>query len=269
MVEALSSTGSPSHLIVRTDASRNAVYLFSYLDRQDGRKMDSWSKLTFNSVLGGIVGASVVPSGIMLYFLRQANDGVYLVADFLSLRAGLSNNPYLDSQRPYTASGAILPTAGSAYSVAYNNTSSKYLLGVSLPDRAEVIGDTAGLVVGANQEAYFTPTNPYMRDNKNKAILSGSLTITKFIVATAQSGGFSWSVMSEGTERSKGSFNGLVLGDPGTKVGVAPVVDAQVSVPVGLESRAFAVTMTARKWQPLTITAIEWSGQFYNRVQRF
>lgn len=269
MVEALSSTGSPSHLIVRTDASRSAVYLFSYLDRQDGRKMDSWSKLTFNSVLGGIVGASVVPSGIMLYFLRQANDGVYLVADFVSLRAGLSNNPYLDSQRPYTASGAILPTAGSAYSVAYNSTSSKYLLGVSLPDRAEVTGDTAGLVVGANQEAYFVPTNPYMRDNKNKAILSGSLTITKFIVATAQSGGFSWSVMSEGTERSKGSFNGLVLGDPDTKVGVAPVVDAQVSVPVGLESRAFAVTMTARKWQPLTITAIEWSGQFFNRVQRF
>lgn len=273
MVEALSSTGSPSHLIVRTNASRNAVYLFSYLDRPDGRKMDSWSKLAFSSVLGGIIGASVVPSGIMLYFLRQANGSVYLVADFVSLRAGLSNNPYLDSQRPYTSvasgTGAIVPTSGDAYSVAYNNTSLKFLNGVDLPDRAEVIGDTVGLVVGAQQETAITLTNPFMRDNKNKAILSGSLTITKFIVATAQSGGFSWSVVSEGVERSEGSFNGLVLGDPDTKVGVAPVVDAQVSVPVGRESRAFAVTMTARKWQPLTITAIEWSGQFFNRVQRF
>lgn len=273
MVEALSSTGSPSHLIVRTDATRNGVYLFSYLDRQDGRKMDSWSLLDFNPVLGVIIGASVVPSGFLVYFLRQGPSGLFLVADFVSLQAGLSQNPYLDSLRPWaavaTATGAIVPTSGDEYAAAYSATSVKRFGGVPLSARAEVTGDTVGLYVGALQDAYFTPTNPYMRDNKNKAILSGRLTIGKFVVALADSGGMTWEVFSKSVKRSSGSFNGRVLGDPDNIIGVEPVVTTQVSVPVGLETRDFDLTMRARKWHPFIVTACEWVGQFFNRVQRF
>lgn len=273
MVEALSSTGSPSHLIVRTDGIRNGVYLFSYLDRQDGRRMDSWSLFNFNSTLGVIIGASIVPGGFLLYFLRQGPSGLFLAADFVSLRAGLSSNPYLDSLRPWSAVatglGAVIPTSGDQYAVAYSDESLKRFGGVPLSARAEVIGDTVGLMVGALQDAYVTPTNPYMRDSKNKAILSGRLTITKLVVALANSGGMVWEVNSKNIQRSSGSFNGRVLGDPDNIIGIEPVVTTQVSVPVGLETRDFDVTWRARKWHPFTVTACEWVGQFFNRVQRF
>jgi hypothetical protein len=273
MVEALSITGAPSHLIVRTDANRNGLFLFSYLDRQDGRKMDSWSTIKFHANLGVIIGASVVPSGMLVYFLRQSGLNLYLVADFVSLQAGLSSNPYLDSLRPWahvaTGTGTVTPVSGDTYAAAYSDVSLKRFGGVPLSARAEVIGDTVGLMVGCAQESYFTPTNPFMRDNKGKAILSGSLTVSKFLVAIAKSGGVAWTVNKGALVASSGSFNGRVIGDPDNLVGVEPIATTQVSVPVGLETRAFNVTLKARKWAPLTITAIEWSGQFFNNVQRF
>lgn len=273
MVEALSSTGSPSHLIVRTDATRNGVYLFSYLDKQDGRKMDSWSLLKFHTALGPIIGASVVPGGFLLYYLRQGPTGLFLVADFVSLQAGLSSNPYLDSLRPWAAvaagTGTVVAASGDNYAAAYSNVTDKRFVGVPLSAHAEVVSDPVGLMVGALQESYFTPTNPYMRDGKNKAILSGSLTVSKFIMAVADSGGVTWKVTSNGVEKSTGSFNGRILGDLNNLIGVEPIVTTQVSAPIGLETRAFNVTFYARKWHPLIVTAIEWSGQFFNRVQRF
>lgn len=274
MVEALSSTGSPSHLIVRTSARRSDLFLFSYLDRQDGRKMDSWSTLKFNTVLGSIIGASVVPSGILVYFIRRGSSGFcYLATDFVSLRTGQSSNPYLDSQRPYVEANifnsGIYPSSLSQYAAAYTTASAKRFGGVLLPDRAEVSSDTVGLVAGAVQDAYFTPTNPFMRDGKGKAILSGTLTIAKFLLAIAKSGGFTWDVKKDGATKSEGSFNGRILGDPDNIIGVEPIVTTQASITVGLETRDFDLTVRARKWHPLIVTAIEWSGQFFNRVQRF
>lgn len=273
MVEALSSTGNPSHLLVRTDTGRDRLYIFSYLDRQDGRKMDSWSTLKFNPALGVLIGASVVPSGFNLYYLRQGPDGLYLAADFMSVRAGLAQTPHLDSQRVWATvasnTGTVRPTSGDAYAVAYTAASLKRFGGVPMSARAEVLGDTVGLVAGATQEAYVVPTNPFMRDGKGKAILSGSLTITKFLVSLAKSGGVSWDVVSNGASLSSGTFNGRILGDPNNVIGVEPIVTTQVPMTVGLEARAFDITMKARNWAPLNITAIEWSGQFFNRVQRF
>ena len=273
MVEALSSTGSPSHLLIRTDLGRDRLYLFSYLDRQDGRKMDSWSTLKFNTSLGVIIGASVVPSGFNVYYLRQGPDGLYLAVDFVSIRAGEPERPHLDSQRPWTTvaggTGTVRTTSGDQYAAAYTTASIKRFGGVPLSAATEVSSDTAGLVVGATQEAYFAPTNPFMRDGKGKAILSGSLTIGKYLVSIAHSGGVAWDITSNGVSKSVGSFNGRVLGDPSNLIGVEPIVTAQVPITVGLETRAFDMKLSARKWLPLLVTAIEWSGQFFNRVQRF
>jgi Tfp pilus assembly major pilin PilA len=273
LVEALSSTGTPSHLLVRTDSERNSMYLFSYLDRVDGRKMDSWSTIKFNSVLGVIVGASVVPGGFNVYYLRTRGTSVFLVADFVSLRTGMANTPYLDSQRSWTSVssgiGTVVAASGAEFSVAYTTASEKRFGGVALQHASELTSDPVGLVAGANQDAFFTPTNPFMRDGKGKAILSGSLTIGKLLFSVANSGGITWRVTSGTTERSVGSFNGRILGDPGNIIGIEPIVTTQVPVTVGLETRDYAITVKARKWMPLMVTALEWSGQFFNRVQRF
>lgn len=277
IVEMASFTGSPSTLFVRTNGSQNSLYTFSYLDKQDGRKMDSWSRWDFNTSLGAILGMSVVPDGVIVVTLRLASDNTwYTVADFCPVTPGLSDRPYLDSQMEWSlVSGgtkSLKIGSGATFAAAFDNRSERRFTGALLPDVAALQASypgEPGLVVGALQDSSVTLTNPFMRDQKSKAILSGRLTITRLLLAFKESIGFTWLLNYRNQVTSENSFNGRVLGDPGNVVGVEPISTGQKSIPVGRETRDYTLTIKARKWHPLTITAIEWVGQFFNRVQRF
>ena len=277
VTEMLSATGSPSLLFLRTNKSPNSLYCFAYLDKPDGRKMDAWSRWDFNTALGSIVGFSNVTDGLVAVSLRVGAGGrVYAVADFCPTTTGLSSRPYLDSQREYalvvpgTASVAL--TSGEAWAGAFDFRSARRLTGTLLPSigvlQTNYPGEP-GLVVGALQEASFTPTNPFMRDNKDKAILSGRLTISKLVMAFKNSTGFTWSLTYRDAVVTDVTFNGRILGDPSNVVGIEPIADGQHNIPIGRETRQYDLTISARRWYPLTVTALEWSGQFFNRVQRF
>jgi hypothetical protein len=283
VVELASITGTPSMLMLRTDASPNILYTFTYLDRTDGRKMDAWGRWDFNSALGPFVGMSVVKDGLLTVSLRLSGSKVYAVADFATVRTGLSTRPYLDSVRPWAqvleGTGSVTTTSGVQWAAAFGAGSSRRFTGILLPSVATLQTNYPGepdLQVGALQTAYFTPTNPYMRDKKDRAILSGRLTITKIIVAFKDSSGFSWETKYRGQTDSSveylGSsitFGGRLLGDPNNIIGVEPVTTGQYSVPIGRETRQYTLSLSARAWHPLTVTGLEWSGQFFNRVNRF
>ena len=285
-VELASATGSPSHLFMRTSGSRNSIYVFSYLDKVDGRKLDSWSRWDFNPILGITLGFSVVTDGIIVFFLRSVGTTtLYVAADFIPTSTLLSTKPYLDSQRPWAdvdaGTGFITSTSGAEYAAAFDATSSRFLVGTGLPLVAALrtaYPSEPGLTVGALQEASFTPTNPFMRDGKGKAISSGRLTITKKIITFSQSVGFTWLLKHTGTPwsapgdtvgESTGEFRGRLTNGLSTLVGVEPITSGQYSIPIGRETRQYELTIKARQWFPLTVTALEWVGQFFNRVQRY
>lgn len=276
-VELVSMTGSPSYVFMRTDKAANSLYAFTYLDRQDGRKMDSWSRWDFHADLGRVMGMSPTPDGLLVFFMRLgAGNRVYIVADLCSLGTGLNDQPYLDSLRPIAAvtpgTGSVSLTSGAAWSAAFNHESTKRLTGSALAGVAALQASyptEPGLMVGANYSANFTPTNPYMRDNKDSAILSGSLTVSFVILAYSKSGGFSWTVAAPGATTEAGSFNGRVMGDPDNIVGIEPISTGGFRIPVGRETRSYTLNVASRTWMPMTITSMEWVGQFFNRVQRF
>lgn len=265
VVDMVVLTGTPSMLLLRTTGNRNALYAFAYLDRQDGRKMDSWSQWQFATGLGSVVGVSSDTDGVLVFTTRTAGGVVYLVADRVSLSTDTSSLPYLDSLRQYASTKA----SGNVTHVAYD-TLSAFLRGGEYAAASELILDNGaiGLWAGALQAASVTVTNPYMRDNKDKAILSGRLTITKKTVAFKESTGFAWSVTYRNQPPVEREFNGRFLGGADV-VGTEPVATGQYSVPIGREAREYTLTLKARRWYPLTITAVEWVGQFFNRVQRF
>lgn len=277
IVEMTSFTGSPSTLLVRTNGAQNSMYTFSYLDKQDGRKMDAWSRWDFNTSLGVLLGMSVVPDGVVTVTLRLASDGkFYAVADFCPLTPGLSSRPYLDGQMEWAlVSGGTKSTkvgSGVQFAAAFDNRSPRVFIGTPLPEVADLQASfpgEPGLVVGAMQDASVTLTNPFMRDGREKAIISGRLTISKLVMAFKASSGFNWLLKYRNTVTSTGVFNGRLLGDPTNVIGYEPVADGEHAIPIGRETREYAITVSARKWHPLTITAIEWVGQFFNRVQRF
>jgi hypothetical protein len=108
-----------------------------------------------------------------------------------------------------------------------------------------------------------------MRDNKGKAILSGRLTVTKFTLAFKQSTGFSWTTFYKGQADPTITFNGRLLDEANNLIGIEPVTTGQYNIPIGKETRQYSLRISARRWYPLTVTALEWIGQFFNRVQRF
>lgn len=278
IIEMYSATGSPSLLLARATGKRNGLYCFAYLDKQDGRKMDSWSRWEFNDVLGVTIGMSVVTDGVIIYSIRTggATPAVYVVADFIPTATNLSSKPYLDSHRPWTqvasGLGSVIPTSGDGWASAFDSTSGRRFTGSALANSAALLASypaEPGLTVGATNEAYFIPTNPFMRDAKSKAIMSGRLTISKLLLAFKQSIGFVWQLSSRGVADDELTFNGRVLGDPDNLIGVEPISTGLHSIPVGLETRQYEVKIASRRWYPFTVTAIEWVGQFFNRVQRF
>ena len=275
-IEMASATGSPSTLFMRTTGYRYGVYSFSYLDKQDGRKMDAWSRWKFHESLGPVIGWSVVTEGLLILSIRVDGTKVYTVADLCSLTTGLSSQPYLDSLRPWASvasgTGSVTTASGASWAAAFNATSTRRFTGTLLPDvaglQASFPGEP-GLMVGAVQDAYFIPTNPFMRDGKDKAVLSGRLVVTKKIIAFRESVGFDWSLSYRDAVVTEVSFNGRIMGDPTNVIGIEPVATGQHNIPVGRETRQYDLTIKARKWYPFTVTAIEWVGQFFTRVQRY
>jgi hypothetical protein len=275
-IELVSATGSPSHVLMRANGARSSVYVFTYLDKQDGRKLDAWSRWDFDAALGAIIGIRSVVDAALVFHIRAGAGGVYVVADSIPLVTGLSDTPYLDSQRPWSqvlaGTGSVIPASTGNWAAAFDTTSSRRFTGTALANVATLQANypsESGLTVGAVQDAYFEPTNPYMRDGKGKAILSGRLAIAKLVIGFKDSIGFKWQITYRNTVVTSIEFNGRIMGTPENIIGVEPITTGQYNLPIGRETRSYTLRISARKWYPFTAAAIEWSGQFFNRVQRF
>jgi hypothetical protein len=274
----LSLNAKPSCLFVRTTGARNSLFVFHYLDAPDGRKQDAWHRWDFDLSLGPIIGMSPSPDGLLVYSLRVGHNGhVYAVTDLCSLASNTSTLPYLDSIRPWATvaanTGSVRTTTSGPLRVAFDTTSEWQYLGDDLADAATLQSTyplATGLWCGTDMVSSFVPTNPFMKDRQDKPITTGRLTVTKLLAAIKESSGFQTTVATKlaGTVDTI-SYNGRRLGDPNNRIGREVVTDLQQSIPVGCEARDYTLTIQARKWLPLTLSTLEWVGQFFNRTQRF
>lgn len=284
----LVATTAPNMLFLRTESQRNSLYVYTYLDSAAGseRLFDSWSRWETAPETGVIMGLSRYEGDILAYSVRVGrglNDTankVFAVADRFVLDTARSAYPYLDSRRSLatiigSAASSLspqFPNIGNA-SAAFDDTSQNYLFGTSYADLPTLSGqlppvNNSTLWVGWNFSAYVTPTNPYMLDMNGKAIVTGRLTIVRAVVSIADSGGMRATLKAKTGESVPVDFTGRLVGSPTNRVQVTPIVTTSVSVPLGREVRDFTYTLNARRWLPLTITAIEWSGQFFNNTRR-
>ena len=275
-IEMVSATGSPSHILMRASLARNSLYVFTYLDKQDGRKLDAWSRWDFDTALGPIVGVQSVVDAALVFHIRAGAGGLYVVADSVPITTGLSDTPYLDSQRPWAqvvaGTGSVIPATTGNWAAAFSTASTRRFTGTALANVATLQTNypgEPGLTVGAINDAYFEPTNPYMRDGNGKAILTGRLAIAKLVVGFKDSIGFKWDITYRDTVVTSIEFNGRIMGTPENLIGVEPITTGQYNLPIGRETRSYTLRISARKWYPFTAAALEWSGQFFNRVQRF
>lgn len=279
---------APNTLFMRTDTMRDSLYVYTYLDSAAGseRLFDSWSTWKTPEPCGYLVGISRHEGDILAYYVRlgrsvaDAAPKMYVAADRFVLDTDLSSEPYVDSWRTLDEStfesqctlSPLSPYNLELASLAFNNTVDEYMLGSSYARASDLElqypSKRAAMVAGWNSEAYVTPTNPYILDRNDKAIVTGRLTLTKVTVSVADTGGMVGRLDGKFGSSVVATYTGRAVGSSTNLVGRAPISTADVSVPAGREVRDFTYTLSARNWLPLTITAIEWSGQFFNNTRR-
>lgn len=276
---------APNTVFVRTRSIRDAVYVYTYLDSAAGsdRLFDSWSRWQWHPDMGSLIGMSKQDGDIILYMVRRGRDSlgaefIYWAAERFVLDTSPSLYPYLDSRRPESdlltpgtsVSDGMIGEDGRA--VVFGSGSVRFHLGLPQDRRLELDESYPGTgsqrITGWEFPAFVTPTNPYLRDSNGKAIVSGRLTLMNVSVSVADTGGLIGTVTTPNGTTKPTDFTGHVVGRKANQVGRQPLVTTSVSVNIGREVRECSYTLSARQWLPLTITAIEWHGQFFNNTPR-
>jgi len=275
---------APNNIVIRTDNNRNGLYLYSYLDNANAqeRLFDSWSRWEFAPQMGAIMGTSSYQGNLLVYFIREGEDAdgvnrVWRCAERISFDSDLSDRPYLDSLRKkpdLDAVGAInANTPTDNISVAFGSPSELALVGAPLARFDEVLDgytveERADLWFGYNYPAFVTPTNPYPRDRKDNAIVNGRMTLGRLSVDLANSGGMIVDVTSAGVTKRVLDNKARIVGNDDNFAGRQPVSSYTASALVGREVRQCEYTLRAQTWLPLTVTGIEWVGQYFNNTRR-
>ncbi|ALF01675.1 tail tubular protein B [Caulobacter phage Percy] len=271
---------NPNCIFLRTDGLRNRLYTFSYLDTATGaeRLFDSWSRWEWDvDNVGAIIGMSRHEGDLLVHLVKQDGFNIWYSVERFALDTGLSTKPYADSLRP--AAGPLANTgfikttsAAAAHSYIAFGSGTYRFLGTTLDRYAAFVEDyptaPSEAWVGVHYDAMVTPTNPYMRDSQGKAIVNGRLTLTKVLIAVSDSGGLVVDLeTARGTSRVA-DWVGRVLGRAADLVGRQPIVTSNVSAPIGREVRECKYTIRSKTFLPMTITAIEWVGQYFNNLRR-
>jgi hypothetical protein len=286
-VELLAVT-SPNAVLLRTDTQRHTLYTYAYFDSAGGaeRVFDSWSRWEWDAALGSIIGLSRHEGDILVYVLRNGKDKdgalkVWLACDRFVLDTGVSPRPYADSLR--LTQDILTPTANSFVNPESDLSDITYVaFGAEYPDKQFIGTDMTRVAefveqyptapvqtwAGTHYDSYVIPTNPYMRDQNGNVIVVGRLTIGRFNVTVADTAGMTVQVVTANAAAITTDFSGRLLGRASNIVGQQPVVNTAVTASVGKETREFKYTIAAKSFLPLTITAIEWVGQYFNNARR-
>ena len=114
-------------------------------------------------------------------------------------------------------------------------------------------------------DAYVIPTNPVMKDKSNIPITTGELTIGSMGLVVKNSSGVTYTVSDQNTTE-RYTLNGRILGT--TLVGRIPISTGKYTIPIFKGSTQYTLMLEANTWLPLTISSIDWVGQFFNRTAR-
>jgi len=277
---------APNMVLLRTRKERRKLFTYSYLDdAQNGRLFDSWSDWEWSDCVGDMVGVGKDGGDVLVYTIKTGTSAsgvqkVWLAAERFVRDTTLSDYPYLDSLRPLEqyetdSTTSYLNAANpvlDGVAVAIDGQSDYRFIGMPLDSlttfKAQYAGVRSSCWVGATYTSYVTPTNPYVKDRNDQPILSGRLTLMSVKVAVADTGGMEgWASRSRQETRTL-NFVGRILGGSDNKIGRQPIINTTLSVVVGGEVKECSYTLKAKTWLPLTITSIDWTGQWFFNTRR-
>lgn len=283
-IEILAIT-TPNNIVMRTDKRRHELFVYTYFDSANGaeRLTDSWSRWEWNPKLGYHVGLSYKKGDLFVATIRHGldQDGLhqwFLAVDKFVFDSTLTPLPILDSMRKLT--DAVSETeqpkflhdsyvdSEDSLSVSYDNTSERFLLGDKWKNRDDLIDqypeEEEKLWVGWECPAMIIPTNPYIKDPQDQSIINGRLTINKYTLSVANTGGMEIDLKTDySPTKTVAEFTGKSVSL--VELGKQQLYTGPFSAVIGKETKEFEYIIKSRGWQPCTIKSVEWVGQmFYN-----
>lgn len=280
---------SPSLLFVRTDAAPSSLFVFRYIDQGGQRILDSWSRFDYGDKFGQIVSMFLHDDALYLDVWREAPmiDGViwagagggygWRVLERQSLLPQVDALPYLDSMRPASSfiagagdrdwynqpflSAAVARTGGAAWMHGVHPAPAS----TGLFDATfGTLGVTQSQVyVGLPYDSYVVLTSPRRRDQNGQAITQGRLTVSNLDIECVHTGEVTCTVLAHSAESGVSYKVGRLLGTSPNQVGNQPVASGTVRHSIHKEVRDYVCKISSRKWTPLSITRVTWTGQWF------
>ncbi|MDN7844504.1 phage tail protein [Burkholderia multivorans] len=282
----MATISAPPALLVRTDGNDNGFYAYTYLDAPgtQQREFDSWSRWQFSDALGVVAGVTSFQQKLLSFSIAlDAKPGkaanVIVMCNEFSMDTSDRTRPYLDAMRPMDQDGPMksqLNTAGmwdDAYA-AIGATHDEFLLHTKLTDWTAFRTQYASIPDadhwgGFDYPSFVVPTPPYVRDSNDKAIVNGRLVVNKYTVSFTNSSGCDVDLIDKtGKERHIVSYAGRQVGHSNNLVGRVPISTTNFPVPVGRANIEHKIKFIAKPCLPMTISAIEWVGQFFTSGRR-
>lgn len=257
----------PDTVLLRT-STPNVLYAYAFMDDdQRGRVFDAWSRWVFSPACGTLCAVGSYKDAPRPVFVQDAGGGnVRLIVTEIDLTDTSDDIPHLDS---WYYNGAFPVRAGEHCAYSGLAAASQRWFGREDSDTAALIaefGASSEIVLGYPMGGVVRLTSPYVTDSNGKPIEAGSLVVTTINIDVKNSGAMTASTeLSWGGEQPGLVWDGRTLGSPGNLVGQRQLHDGTQSVVIGRESGQYVLRLSAVKWHPLTITGINWTGQFFKR----
>lgn len=298
-VQCVVAGTNPNIVLIKTTGYNNGFYLMRYEDapQQGGHVVNSWFKFEYNSAMGSPVAIRIHKGRIVVDFIRcKLSDTVTLLraTESFSLDTTVSDEPYIDSWCSWDNPKFELhkqwlreDSRVSDWTASFVYGKGEYwLMGTpydesALPSEAteslgiietnlQILPTTVDLYLGLNYPTFIEPTNPYVRNSEGVASRNGRLITGAIKVWCVNSGAIELVRYNQYGENPKvlRSKEGTLRFSDYYSSGNDPIGSLSISGYIGKDVSMYTYRINAIKWYPLSITKIDWSGQYFNNQGR-
>jgi hypothetical protein len=281
----LAASTNKDWLLVFTDEAKNVIYVYNWLWIAQEKVQSAWHKWTLPEGEEFLFAQFTSTS---LYFIIKRVDGIYLERMVLSdpVGTGLEEPVRLDRRTVVTAtpSGELYemddpyPTVDldtlvcvrstGAYESELGSAIVVHRDGGKLKTYEDLQGASVSVIIGTRFDMTYEPTEPVIRDGKDRAIRVDDLIVGECLVAFTQSAGFDTTVNYKDGDPIEYEFDGRIMGSSTNFIGTQPLADGDYLVPIMAVSTDYSMVISKNSHRPLRIQNLEWSGQFTQRSRR-
>lgn len=278
----LSSSANFETLLVHTDAGQNAVYLYKYIWQGTTKVQSSWSTWLFNKD----IVYSFFDQDIVYLVERKGND-YYLLRMPLDVQdsAGVDYPVYLDERFdvPSCAQSFVLP-----FGTLFAAADLVVVQGAGCPTPGLTVGITSNVfvsgtgqvvtlkknmhggnvIVGTRFKSRYAPTMPSVKDQNGTVIGTAKVHVRAFLVTLFETGQITGIVHSKYGDGPEVSFDARIVGDVEDIVGEQPLSSDQFTMPFRMNLKDADVEFFTDSHLPLTLSSIEYVGQYNKRGRR-